>query len=477
MLEQVKLHEKVEQYFDKYKDYMEFYESKSTVAKTRGVTNDDLYALGMQLESYEEFQAFSEANGGYGDLGVLPNIALDVITASTALSPIPLFASVQPMQEQQGTIYFKNIIAETTRGGVTDNDVLVDARSGRLSNLQAQQSFAGEDIVGEVIFDTPNGVLVDFTAAAVVTYLPVRKREVEVYATVGAATVKLIDDSLGNLIGVGGSGTIDYETGDVTVNFLTAPDDTTDITINYATNFEALTEIPTIRSEYDSIGIRARTYALRSDIGLFKSFSLGKRFGINVEETMARDLTQELTTEVASNVVLEALLAAVGTTDWDKTAPSGVSYTEHKLTFFDALAEAESTILTNAGRSGGATALIASFKASAVIRTLPGFKPAGDLNAILGTHFFGTLDGRPVLRSSVVPEGLNSEGQVLMISKGTSMFDTSVVYAPYLPLFVTNMTDGIDHNPLKSQKGVALQAGMAAPVPNLITKIVFSKTV
>jgi hypothetical protein len=103
---------------------------------------------------------------------------------------------------------------------------------------------------------------------------------------------------------------------------------------------------------------------------------------------------------------------------------------------------------------------------SALIRTLPGFKPAGDLNAVLGTHFFGTLDGKPVLRSSVVPEA-----EMLMISKGTSMFDTSLVYAPYLPLFVTNMSDGIDHNPLKSQKGVALQAGMIAPVPTLITKI------
>ena len=136
------------------------------------------------------------------------------------------------------------------------------------------------------------------------------------------------------------------------------------------------------------------------------------------------------------------------------------------MTFFDALSYAESMILANAGRSGGATALVAGHQLSATIRTLPGFKPAGDLNAVLGTHFFGTLDGKPVLRSSVVPEA-----EMLMISKGTSMFDTSLVYAPYLPLFVTNMSDGIDHNPLKSQKGVALQAGMIAPVPTLITKI------
>jgi len=459
-VENLKLHEKVEQYFDKYKDYMEFYESKSTVAKTRGVTNEDLFALGTQLEQYDNFQAFSESNGGYGDLGVLPNIALDVITASTAQSPIPLFASIQPLQEQQGTIYFKNVVAETTRGGVTDDDKLVDPIHGR---VKRPTGFAGEDVKDEVV-GAGDGSVDAFTTT--IAYAPMRKREVEVHFIAGGVAGKLIDDGQGNLIGVGGSGVVGYEDGVVSVNFLTAPDSGTNVTINYATNFEALTEIPTIRSEFDSLPVRARTYALRSDVGLFKSYSLGKRFGINIEETMAKDLTQELTTEVASNVVLTAYLAATGNTDWSKAAPSGISFTEHKLTFFDALAYAESEILSNAGRSGGASALIAGHQATALIRTLPGFKPAGDLNAVLGTHFFGTLDGRPVLRSSVMPDS-----EIIMVSKGTSMFDTSVVYAPYLPLFVTNMSDGIDHNPLKSQKGVALQAGMLAPVPTLITKI------
>jgi len=460
-VENLKLHEKVEQYFDKYKDYMEFYESKSTVAKTRGVTNEDLYALGTQLEQYDAFQEFSESNGGYGDLGVLPNIALDVITASSAQSPIPLFASIQPLQEQQGTIYFKNVVAVTSRGGVSEDTKLIDPIHGRVNR---PSQFAGEEIKGEELAIGDGSNTGPF--AGTVQYAPVRKREFEVHFVVSGVPSKLIDDGQGNIIGVGGYGTVDYETGDVSVTFLTAPDDTTKITMNYATNFESLTEIPTIRSEFDSMPVRAKTYALRSDVGLFKSYSLGKRFGINVEETMAKDLTQELTTEVASNVVMEAYVNATGNTEWNKATPDGISFTEHKLTFFDALSYAESMILTNAGRSGGASALIAGHEASALIRTLPGFKPAGDLNAVLGTHFFGTLDGKPVLRSSVVPAN-----EILMVSKGTSMFDTSVVYAPYLPLFVTSMTDGIDHNPLKSQKGVALQAGMAAPVPTLITKI------
>lgn len=459
----IKLDEKVATYFEMYKDHMEFFEAKSSIAKTRGVTNEDLYALGVQLENYQEFQAFSEANGSAADLGVLPNIALDVITASSAQSPVALFASIQPLQEEQGTIYFKNVVASTTRGNVTNGDKLTDPRNGRLKRPEA---FSGEEIYGE-----DSGVVGDaseVTFAFSVNYAPVRARTVEVTLNDGGV-VKLIDDGQGNLIGLGGQGTVDYVSGAVSVTFVTAPAVGVKVLISYATNFEVMSEIPTISSEFDSMSVKARTFALRSDIGLFKSFSLGKRFGINVEETMAKDLTQELTTEVASGVVMQAYLNATGNTNWDKSVPVGASYsyTEHKLTFFDALSTAESVILSNAGRSGGQSTLIAGHKACAIMRTMPGFKPAGDLNAILGTHFFGTMDGKAVIRTSVIPDN-----EILLVSKGTSLFDTSVVYAPYMPLFVTNMTDGgIDHNPLRNQKGVALQAGMAAPVPTLITKI------
>jgi len=196
-----------------------------------------------------------------------------------------------------------------------------------------------------------------------------------------------------------------------------------------------------------------------------KAFALKQRFGLNAEELIAKDLTIELNSEISTQAVKQAYLNAIGVTQWQKTPPAGVSYIEHQLTFMNTLAQAEAQILSNAGRLNN-TALLVGGDAAAIIRALPGFQPAPEMVATLGTHFFGTLDGKPVLRSSVVPDA-----EMLMISKGTSMFDTSLVYAPYLPLFVTNMTDGIDHNPLKSQKGVALQAGMIAPVPTLITKI------
>jgi len=456
------IEQKINQLGEKYAEQLNFFESNSTKAKVEGkVSSEDLFALGQQLENFDKYVAFSEANGSVGDMGVIPNIGLDVITASAAQSVVPLMAAVQPMQEQQGTVYFKNIVSGTGRGGYTNGQTLLSARGGRRASANG---FAGEEVTGE---DT--GVVGDDSAKVfnfVVESAPVRVRSVEV--TIEGTDVKLIDDAKGNLIGVGGSGTINYETGEVEVTFLSAPVAGAKVFAGYATNFEVMSEIPTIRSEYESVGLRAKTFALRSDIGLFKSFELSNRFGINVNTSIAKDLTGELTAEVSNAVVAEAYMNAQGVVTWGQTPPStAISYSEHKLSFFDAIAEAESKVLLNSGRTGSSAVLIASSGAAAVIRTMPGFVPADIATTASGAHFFGTLDGKVVIRSLALPAK-----EILFVSKGTTMFDNSLIYAPYMPLVVTSLMQGQDHNPLKAQKGVALQAGIKAVVPQMITKIV-----
>lgn len=456
------IEDQVSQLGEKYGKHLNFFESNSVKTKVEGkVGMNDLLGLGQQLENFDKYIEFCEANGSASDLGVIPNIGIDVITASAAQSVVPLMAAIQPIKEQQGTIYFKNVVAGSTRGNLTSGQILLSAKSGRRS---ASSGYAGEEVFGE-----DSGVTPDDTAKVfnfVLESAPVRARFVEI--TIPGTNVELVDNGKGDLIGLGGSGTINYETGEVDVTFLSAPATGTSVVSTYSTNFEVMSEIPTIRSEYESVGIRAKTFALRADIGLFKSFELTNRFGESANESIAKDLTTELTTEVSNAVVAEAYLNSVGQTVWEQTPPStAISYTEHKLSFFDAIAEAESNVLQASGRSSAQSVLIASSKAAAIIRTLPGFVPAEITSSAAGAHFFGTLDGKSVIRSLTLPAK-----EILYVSKGGTMFDNSIIYAPYMPLMVTQMMQGQDHNPLKSQKGVALQAGIKAVVPQMITKIV-----
>jgi len=253
--------ERADQLYGKYRDYMDLYEKKSVKAMVKGVTDEDIYALGEQLEAFEGYVKFAEENGSRSDLGVLPNIAMDVIVASNAQSPIPLMASIQPMEEEQGTIYFKKVTSRTTKGNVTAGDTLVDPKNGR---KLIPNTFASEEVYGEDTGAVGDGTAVTFTFN--VQYFPVVKRAVAIY--VDGTSVKLIDDGQGNLIGLGGQGVINYETGVVSVTFNEAPASGAKILADYSTNFEEMLEIPTIDTGFDSLSVRAKTYALRTDIGL-----------------------------------------------------------------------------------------------------------------------------------------------------------------------------------------------------------------
>ena len=455
-----KIQETAEKLYEKYRDYMDFFEKHSIVSKVRGVKTEDFYVLGKQLENFESWKEFVEANGGQSDLGILPNIALDVISAAHTQSVIPLFASVQPLDEVQGTIWYRNIVARSNRGNLQDGNITVDAKTGR---VLIPNQYAGSEVKNEDTGAKGDGKTKTFSFK--IKYAPVLKRTVIV--TVENSNVKGLDDGEGNIIGLGiASGNVNYETGAVTVTFTDAPADGAVIYVSYESDFEGMNEIPTIQTEYTSKVVKARSFALRSEIGLFKSYQLSKRFGTDPDEMIAKDLVQELNAEASNAAVMTAYLNAKGNIVWKKTPPQGVSYTEHKLTFFDALATAEAQILSQAGRFNGGTIYLAGQSAAAVIRTMPGFRPAEIQNAVLGTHYFGDLDGKPVIRTMGIPANT-----IVVISKGSGFFDAPVVFAPYLPLYVTNMMSGQDHNPLKAQKAVAMQAAIDAPVETLMTKI------
>ena len=198
--------------FEKFKD--------SDRAKIKGLTEHDLYSLGSVLERQATLKPMTE-EVSFSQLGAAPTIAYDFITALFGKSVIPYVASEQVIDEVQGLVYFENIIAASTRGNIAADDAL-----GKAAGVPDKypQGFAGEMVYGEVAEGAEgDGSTTEFSFT--LTYGPVRPN----YVKVMCDTVSLVDDGKGNLIGVGGYGTITYSTGEVEVTFLTAPE--TDATI------------------------------------------------------------------------------------------------------------------------------------------------------------------------------------------------------------------------------------------------------
>ena len=456
-------------YFSKYRSHMELLESHSLLSKVRSITPYDFYALGKQLENFEAYKSMCEDDGTLSQLGKIPNVAFDVITVAYGTAPISALASVQPIDEERGTVYFKNVIAQTTRGNVTAGDNIAKSDAAPDAFPEGYASDQLTEVVGTLVAAT-TGYVGLVSAAG----LPIRPFTTKVRVVVGGVE-RLVEDTRGDgtLVGAGGDfGTIDYAGGGVTLDLGVAQtpgagDAGNPISVTYQTDFAQQTEIPKIIMRLTTKSVNARVWALKDTIGLEQSYALRRRFGLIAEDEVATDLVSAINSEITRSLI--KLLEANSTgpaTLFPKTPPAGVSFFEHKQTFKDSLAEAESVMLGNAGR-GMISSIVAGRDVCAILGTLPGFVKLSD-GSTIGSHIYGTLDGATVVR--VPYDEVLDTNRALLLYKGTSPFEAPAVYAPYMPLVVTTALP-TGANPLLNQKAAAVWSAIESLVPNFITTL------
>lgn len=459
-LQEHNVEEKAERYLNSYREQMEFLESKSQLSKVRPIGAHDIYALGSQLENFEIYREMCEADGQLSQLGPIPTVAFDVITMTYATSPISLIASVQPIDEETGVVYLKTLRATSTRGNVTAGQVL--ATPNKLPDV-VPYGYARETQTQLSAATTAAG-----TKSYSFTLAQDNLRPGTVKVEIATITdVILSDNGQGKLIGYNAQGTINYETGAITLLLVNDPGAGKAINVTFGTNFEGADDIPTLSSEYSTIPVTAEIYALKDSIGMNYSYAMRKRFGVVAEDEVANHLISALNSEITNTMIQKYRVKAMGNTNWSKTPDSGVSYAEHKQTFYDAIASVEAQILSNTGK-GIISVMIAGKTACATLSTLPGFTRVTDGNT-QGPHIYGTLNGVIVIRvpmSSVLPDS-----EILCIyNNQTSPFESAGVYAPYMPLMVTQtLPDG--RNPLRNQRAACVWAATEVMIPGFVSKL------
>lgn len=431
-------------YVKKYSDQINAFEKYSMLARAgQSINPSDIYALGRQLEQFEDYRSFVESNGSVADLGQIPNIALDVITASYGSSILPLVASTQAIDEEQGIIYFKQIKATSSGYGRTAGDVISNATGG--SNYS--ETYGSYEVAGEVVGQTVAG-----TTSYSINLVKVPVRPFTVNLNVADTQFRAIDDGKGAILGAGVSGTINYETGVVALTFSADPG-AHDVVASYGVNVEAGNDVLGISGSLDSTSIRAEVFSLKAETGLLQEYSFQKRFGRMATDEVAQDLTSELTRVINTAAIKRMDLACKNEVTWKKTAPDGVSYAEHKLTFVDAFANAENMLNSAAGR-GNISRMIAGTNAAAILRGMPGFTTVDTaLNQSVG--LYGYLNGVPVIRASSIID----TDSIVCSYKGGSYFEAPLVHAPYMPLFVSS-TIASGNNPLRNQRVAAVWSGL-----------------
>ena len=475
-----KIKKTAENLYEKYREQMDLLEKESLLCKVKGHLDPyDVYALGKQLESFDTYLALCEDDGNLGQLGKIPQIAYDVITVAYGTSVIPFIASVQPIEEESGHVYFKQVRAETKKGSITGPPTtFIDPRTGLATPRVYSGNFVTAFVAGVTV-----GAQTHYTGSIIPSppyyQAPVRPQTVKIYLFGG---VFCTDDGRGNLVGQGLSGTIDYPSGSYVIDFLSDPGAAHNILADYQIQFEQADDLPRIGTFFDSTTIIAQVYALKGTIGMLQSYGMRKRFGLVAEDELAKDLVAEINAEIGADLISMLYAAALGVNGgqtasdfitWPKQPPATgqyISYFEHVNTFKYYLADAEAVIAGNAQR-GTITTMIAGRNAASIMSTLPGFNKLTDGNT-LGAHVFGTLDGVMIVR--VNEQAVLDKDQVICLWKGTSPFEAPAVYSPFMPLVVTS-TLPAGKNPIGQQRAAAVWSGLKILVPQFITKMVVSQ--
>lgn len=436
----------------------------------------DAYALGRMLENYDTWLQMMPEDIVRDNLGRVIPIAMDIISAAYATSIMSVISSIQPIDDEVGIIFFKRMTAGSTRQGVTAGDELLGEYGYR--DWSKNGSYASNYITREAFCTLANdGGSVATTDAtytkAAVSYVPILKRtltlEILDASVTGNPVLRTaVDDGMGNLYGAGISGTVTYLTGEVTfvltTTTLLAVGDL--VKLSYETDIELLANIPKISWETAHTEVKARTYMLEGDWGVLTEYALQKRFGRAMDEEVASDLVSEINAEVTTSAIQQVVANCPNSVDWDATPPEGTSSFEHKLSFYDAIEAASTKIADTAGR-GTVNYLMAAGSGLTTIATQPGFKKVATGSAI-GPQVYGILnDTITVIR--VPGTNVVSPSKIYAGYRGSNWFESAVVYAPYLPLFVTDTATVTSS--LRRAKGVAHAAGVKVVAPSFLTCI------
>lgn len=481
-----------EHYKRKYPSYIAVLESSPLQkARPHGITEYDVVGLGRQLDQFRAMCKMFEARSSMAQLDQLPKIGLDVISANFGISPLPLVAGVQPIPDEIGVVWFEDFIANNTRGNVTTGQTLISSLSAPdVYNVDyASDTLLTSTFItsaGNGNSQTYLGVSMGLTQDVIA---PIDPQRCSIYGgatfNAGADVVvfdtMVVDPSTGNFSNtqlVNAThysiyGTVDFEAGEADVWLSAVPSGGVSIKSDFAVLEEAADDLVAGQLTMLSKPVKARFFAMKSTFGLFQQFVAQQRWGMNIQDEMTKKLVQALNNEIM-NIVIQRLIALVpgnATKTWVRQPGTGIDYLSHKLTLPDALTDTSKLILQNAGR-GHASVWMGGINACAVLEALPGFTKTFD-DMTFGPHVFGTYRGSTVVR---VPANAQlSEDDLIGIYKGESPFEAPVVWAPFMPLTVTDvLISGV--NPLQYQKAAAMSGAIDSMIPKFLCKLTIDQT-
>lgn len=430
-------------------------------------TQQDTLAFGQYAATWEDYRPVMEADmTSRNTIGEALQSNLGLVAMAYAALPIQNLASVQPLTDEAGTVFFRKGVATQDRGNVRAGDELIGPMGAINKDIHTYSSET----------QTASLQVADTATLEYTIQLGKELTPGKVRVQVGGGKVKGLDDGEGHILGVGidpDQSVVNYVTGTAKIVFTdlaakgVIANDVIDVI--YAQSTIAADEIPTMKWILQSKVVQADYYVLQSQYSNLSELVLRKRFGTDLSDQVSADLVSQITSSVMFNAIAKLRAAAIrneattGTTiTWTFRAPDGVADVDHRRTFDDKLIEATGEMYKIAGK-GEVSTLIVGTKGKQILKTA-GMRMIK--NAVSGPHLCGMYDTVPVYYA---PNTVLGENEILVIYRGANWYEAPLVYAPFLP--VTTVSGKATDNVLTNAQAAYHAAGLESVMDGFVIKI------
>lgn len=463
---------KISKYESQYGDYIQLAADAMKEKFEYNWTSNDSLAFGQYAETWQSYRPVMEADiTSRNTLGPAIQSNLGIIAMSYASLPIQNLASVQPLNDEAGTVFFRQGLAAKARGGVAAGEQLISPYGAVNSKID---SFTSETQTVSATLGADLTVAVPLTALGEIKPGSVR-------ISVAGGKIKGIDDGEGHILGVGidaNASTINYATGAISLKLAGAAGkgivtgDKVDVV--YAHSVIDSDSIPTMKWVLTSKVVQADYYVLQSQYSNLSELVLKKRFGSDLANEITGDLVSQITSSVMNKAIASLRAAAIRnevatgrTVVWPFYAPSGVSEADHRRTFDDKLIEATGEMYKISGK-GDVSTLIVGTRGKQVLKSA-GMRMIK--NAVSGPHLCGMYDSVPVYYA---PNTVLGDNEILVVYRGANWHEAPIVYAPFLP--VTTVSGNATDNVLTNAQAAYHAAGLESVVDGFCVRVTLDMT-